>query len=282
MIYILYTVISSLFLGLYDFFKKVSSKKSNNLYEILFFYCSVAFLCSFVFFRDAINTDFKYVGFIALKAIVISVSWFLTMKAVKKLDLSIVTPFSLLNTIFTTILAYFVFKQSIGLVQVLGCLVIFGGLILLSRLNDDKKQSDKKYVWLLVFASFLSSVSAIIDKTVLSDNVKYGSVLFWFFLFLSIIYLIINFNQNKKIAFSSLKNNLWVICIGVSIFFADLFYYIAVQDVSVSLSIISIIRKLSVFIGVLLASIFLKEEHLFKKLLILILMFVGLGLILFL
>ena len=47
-----------------------------------------------------------------------------------------------------------------------------------------------------------------------------------------------------------------------------------------NISIISITRKLSVFIGVLLGSLFLKEDNFLKKLLILIMMFGGLSIIL--
>lgn len=285
MSYIVFTVISAIFLSLYDFFKKVSVREKKDIYEILFFYTGVAFLCSFIFVKEAFNTDVKYIGFTFLKSSVISMSWFLTMKAVSKLDLGIVTPFSMLGTIFTTLMAWICFGQEIGIVQLGGCLIILVGLLLISRLNKDKKEekeNDYRYLLLLVVAAFLSSISAMIDKTVLTNGVSKGSVLFWFFFFLMSIYFVVCMIRNKKIEFKNLKTNYWVIFIGLSIFLADFFYYQAVAIEGVYLSMISIIRKLSSFLSVVLAGFFLKEDNLIKKILILLLMFVGLAIIIFL
>lgn len=284
MTYIVLTVVSAVFLALYDFFKKVSVRKNKDVYEILFFYTFTAFILSLIYVNKAFSTDIKYIGFTFLKASVISMSWFLTTKAVSKLDLGIVTPFSMLGTIFTTLFAWILFKQDIGIVQISGSLIILLGLILLSRLQlkDKKEKNDYRYLLLLVLASFLSSISAMIDKTVLSNGVNKGAVLFWFFFFLAIIYCTVCLIKKKNIGYTNFKSNLLVVAVGASIFLADFFYYQAVGIDGVSLSVISIVRKLSVFLGVVLASVFLKEENLLKKVLILLLMFVGLSIIIFL
>ena len=281
MIYIVLTCISALFLALYDFFKKVSVRSKKDIYEILFFYTFTAFACSLIFTKNAINTDLKYIGFTFIKASVISLSWFLTMKAVSKLDLGIVTPFSMLGTIFTTIFAWIFFDQRIGLIQIGGSLIILLGLILVSRLNSKKEEvkNDYRYLLLLVVAAFLSSISAMIDKSVLGNGVDKGALLFWFFFFLTSIYFMVCLFRNKKININNLKSNLFVVAVGLSIFLADFFYYQAVAIDDVSLSMISIIRKLSSFIAVVLAGMFLKEDNLFKKIMILLLMFVGLAFI---
>lgn len=282
MSYIFLTVISAVFLGLYDLFKKLSVKNRKDVYEVLFFYTMIAFLCSLFFVSEAVSVDFKYILFVLLKSLVISLSWFFTMKAVSKLDLGIVVPFSLLGTVSTTLLAWVFFKESIGLVQIGGIIIILVGLFLISRLSkkEEKGANDYKYLWLLVLSAFLSSISAIIDKHLLT-NIDRGSVLFWFFFFLALIYFIVCIIKNKRVDIKNLKNNLWVIGIGVSIFLSDLLYYWAVGIDGSGLSIISIVRKLSVFIGVVLASIFLKEKDFIKKIMILLLMFVGLGFIIF-
>lgn len=283
MSYILLIVCSAFFLGLYDLFKKLSVRKKNDVYEVLFFYTFVACFCSLFFVKEAFTIDVKYIMFVMLKAGVISLSWFFTTKAMSKLDLGIVVPFSLLGVVSTTILAWVFFKESIGFSQIGGIFIILIGLFMISKLSkkDNNGVNDYKYLWLLVLAAFLSSISAIIDKHLLS-SIDRGSVLFWFFFFLTIIYLIVCLIRNKKIIIKNFTSNLWVIGIGACIFLSDLFYYQAVGIQDASLSLISIIRKLSVFIGVVLASIFLKEKDFVKKLLILVLMFVGLSLIIFL
>lgn len=281
--YIVFTGISALFLSLYDFFKKLSVRGKKDVYEILFFYTFIAFICSLIFINSAINTDLKYIGFTFIKASVISLSWFLTMKAVTRLDLGIVTPFTMLGIIFTTIFAWIFFDQDIGVTQISGIVIILSGLILISSLSVKKEdtKNDYRYLFLLVLASFLSSVSAIIDKSVLGNGGDKGALLFWFFFFLASIYFVVCLIRNKRISVSNLKGNLWVILVGLSIFLSDLFYYSAVAIDNVSLSMISIIRKLSCFITVVLAGIFLKEDNLVKKIMILLLMFLGLAFIIF-
>ena len=283
MTYVVLTAFSAVFLALYDLFKKISVKDKKDIYEVLFFFCLIALLCSVFFVKSAFNIDFKYIMFILLKSGVIALSWFFTTKAMSKLDMSIVVPFTLLGTVTTTILASIFFKESIGFTQIVGIIIILIGLFLLSRLSEKKEdfKNDYKYLLLLALAAFLSSISAIIDKHLLI-NIDRGPVLFWFFLFLTVIYLIVCLINKKKIVFKKIVSNLWVVGIGVSIFVSDLLYYKAVGIDVASLSVISIVRKLSVFIGVVLASIFLKEKDFVKKFLILILMFIGIGVILFL
>ena len=283
MSYIIFSLVSAVFLALYDLFKKISVKSKKDIYEILFFFCFVAFLCSAFFIKSAFSIDVKYILFLLLKAGVISLSWFLTTKAMSKLDMGIVTPFSLLGTVITIVLAWMFFNEEIGFIQIGGSIIILIGLFLISKLNkkEDNLKNDYKYLGFLALAAFLSSVSAIIDKHLLM-NIERGPVLFWFFFFLSAIYLIVCLIKNKKIEFKNFASNLWVIGIGVSIFLADFLYYKSVWYSNASLSVISIVRKLSVFVGVVLACVFLKERYFVKKILVLILMFLGLGVILFL
>lgn len=283
MSYVIYTSISAFFLALYDLFKKLSVKNKSSVYEILFFYNFIAFICSCFFIKEVFSINVLSLIYILIKSIIISLSWFFTMKAISKLQLGIVVPFSLLGSVFTTILAFFFLGEEIGFTQIGGIITILVGLLLIARLcrKDEDCKNDYKYLGLLVLSAFLSSISAIIDRCLLSSTSR-GSIVFLFFLFLSLIYFVICLVKNKKVNFLSLKSNLWIVGIGLSIFLSDLFYYLAVSYDSASLSMISIIRKLSVFIGVVMAGIFLNENKLCYKVLIMLLMFCGLSFITFL
>lgn len=284
MSYIIITMISAVLLGLYDFFKKVSVKRDDNIYQILFLFTFVAFLCNLFFFNDAISISFKYIMLLLLKAFIISVNWFLTIKAMSKLELGITVPFSMLGSVSTTILASIIFKERIGEVQVLGILLILFGLFLISRLGEKKEniENEYKYIWLLIIGAVLSSFSAIIDKY-LSLNISYKTISFWFFFFLSLIYFIVLMFVKRRIDFKGLKKNFYYIFLtGLCIFLADIVYYSALGVENSNVSIISIVRKLSVFIGVMLGSLFLKEKNFVKKLSVLIMMFGGITLILIL
>lgn len=283
MSYVVLTVISSIFFAFYDLFKKISVKKGKDIYEILFFYTLVAFLCCFIFIKDAFTVSFIDVMFLFVKSAIVSLSWLLTMKAMTKLDIGIVVPFSLLAAVFTSFNAAIFYGEGIGIVQIGGIIVILFGLLFLSRLsnNDKKETNDYKFLWLLVLASLLTSSAAMLDKK-LASNISSGAVAFWFFFFLSVIYMGICLFKNKKIDFINFKTNLWVVLIGICIFLSDIFYYYTIAIDNTMISVIFILKRLSVFMSVVLASVFLKEKYFLKKSAILLFMFCGLGLILFL
>lgn len=280
--YLLLSLGSAVCLAIYDITKKISLKKSSTE-EILFFYTLIAFFASFIFIKDALNTPLIGIGIVFIKSLIISVNWGITMKAMKKLDVGIVVPFGMLTTVFVTVSAYLFFGETINLESILGIVLVLLGLIVLANIEkkDKKEKNDYKYILLLVFGAFLGSISGTLDKFVLSNGyATNGGLLFFFMFFLSVIYGVVYFIKNKKINFRVLKTNYPIIFIGLAIVASDLLYYSAVSIPDSKLALISIVRRLSVFISVIAASLLLKEANLFKKIIIFLIMFGGLALIL--
>lgn len=280
--YLLLSLGSAVCLAIYDIAKKVSLKKSSTE-EILFFYTLIAFISSFIFIKDALNTSLIGIGIVFIKSLIISVNWAITMKAMKKLDVGIVVPFGMMTTVFVTISAYLFFGEPVNLESILGIVLVLFGLIVLANLEkkDKKEKNDYKYILLLVFGAFLGAISGTLDKFVLSNGyATNGGLLFFFMLFLSAIYGVVYFIKNKKINFRVLKTNYPIILIGLAIVASDLLYYNAVSIPDSKLALISIVRRLSLFISVIAASLLLKESNLFKKIIIFVIMFGGLALIL--
>jgi len=156
-------------------------------------------------------------------------------------------------------------------------LFIGGGILLLTKLEKgDKKGIDMRYIIYLLIGTTLGGVSALLDKEFISGrNMDYRGLLFWFFFFLSVFYSIICLIKNKKIEFTKIKSNYWIFFTALMLFLSDIAYYISIGMVDSKISIISILRKFSVVIATVLASVFLHEKHLVKKLLILLLMLIG-------
>ena len=66
-----------------------------------------------------------------------------------------------------------------------------------------------------------------------------------------------------------------MILTGASIALADIFYYYSITLPDAQMSFVSILRKSSVIVATILASMFLKEKHLLKKLGVLMIMLIG-------
>lgn len=277
--YIFLALLSALFLGCYEVLKKVSLKKSS-IHETLFFYCLCGLFVSLIFIKDAISIGFLDVLFILIKSGVIVLNWFLVLKCMQKLDVAIVVCFSLLNTILVVFLSHFIFDEVITIMHFLSLLFIATGIVLITMLdrkeNKDKVKNHYIYIILLIFGSVLGSCSAMLDKYLINvREVESGAVLLWFLLFNSLIYGTIYLYKNKKIEWKKLKANYWLVLTGVGIALADIVYYSAIASIGAQISLISILRKCSVIVATILASLFLKEKHLFKKLGILLIMIIG-------
>lgn len=274
--YIVVALISAMFLGCYDVLKKVSLKQSN-IYEVLFFYCLSGFGISLLFIGNNFSITLVDSLFVLLKSLIIVVNWLLVIKCLKKLDVSIVVGFSLVNTIFTIFGAALFFKEKITLVHLLSLFFIFLGIFMIAKLEKkQEKERDNRYIVLLLLANVLASCSAFVDKYMLNYlHIANNEVLILFLLFNSVIYGVIYLYKNKKIEFKKLKSNYFLILAGASIALADITYYYALTLDKGDISIVSIVRKSSVIIATLLASIFLKEKHLLKKLGILTIMLIG-------
>jgi transporter family protein len=278
--YIFVTLISAFLLGIYEVLKKVSLRKSN-VYEVLFFYCLSGFVISLVFIKDAMSINLIDLMFVFLKSVIIVINWLLVLKAMEKLDVGIVAPFSLLTTVLVVFASHFIFNEQLTWLHFASLLFIGSGIILLTMLekkqdNSEKKENNYLYLIYLIIGNLLGVATALIDKYLLNiREMKSTSFLFWFMLFISVMYGIIYLFKNKRIEWKKLKTNYWMIFTGASIALADITYYYAISMDNAQLSIISILRKTSVVVATILASIFLKEKHLIKKLLILLIMLMG-------
>lgn len=279
--YIFLALASAIILGFYEVLKKVSLRKSS-IYETLFFYCLCAFLVSLVFIVDAVSVSLMDVVFILLKSGIIVFNWLLVMKCMEKLDVAIVVGFGLLNTILVIFASSILFKEQITWLHFVSLFFISIGIVLITLL--DRKENKKEvtnhyhYIILLVFSSVLGTCSALLDKYLINiRNVETGAILFWFMLFLSIVYGGIYVAKNKKIEWKKLKINYFLILTGISIALSDMVYYSAIGSSGAQISIISISRKCSVIVATILASVFLKEKHLLKKLAILLIMLIGIA-----
>lgn len=281
--YILFTLLSAMCLACYDVLKKVSLKRSS-VYEVLFFYCLFGFAFSLIFSNaNFFNVTIIDVLFFFLKSCILVVNWMLVLIATKKLDVAVVTSFSMLNTVFVLFESALLFNEQITWVHLVSLLLMGIGIFLITKLSSDDHKEEKKnhyvYIALLVMGAFLGSCSAMIDKYLISyRGANNANILSWYLMFNSLIYGAIYFIKNKKLDFKKLKYNYFPILVGLAICMADTLYFYAISLDGAQISFISILRKLNVVLATIMASVFLKEKHLIKKIGILLIMLTGVAL----
>ena len=281
--YVFIILLSALFLGVYEIFKKISLKQSN-IYEVLFFYCLSGFIFSCFFVGNNLNFNLENSLLTLLKSGILVVNWMLVAKCMQKLNVSIVVTFGLLNSALTVLLSVFLFDESITYIHLIGFILIFIGVIAISLLG--RKESvvrDEKYfryIIYLIVAGILSVASSLFDKFLINGRgMNSKEILFLVMLFNTFIYGVIYFIKNKKIDYKKIKSNYFMVLTGVFLVISDFSYYSSIQIEESKLSIISVLRKCSVLVATILSSIFLKEKNIIKKIVIVIFMMLGIYLI---
>ena len=281
--YIVYVLLSALCLGFYEVLKKISLRKSS-VYETLFFYCLCGFLCSLIFTNiNFFDVSGRGILILLLKSGILVINWLLVLVANKKLDVGIVSAFSLLRSVFILFESALFFSEKITWVHIASLIIMGIGIILTTLLSNKERKESKKnhyiYIGILVVAALLGSFSASLDKYIISiENINRSTALSWYLMFNTVIYGVVYFIKDKKIDFSKLKTNYFLPLTGLGICLADTFYFLALSQADAQLSMVSILRRLSIIIATILASLFLKEKDLLKKLGILALMLVGVAL----
>lgn len=190
-------------------------------------------------------------------------------KGLRYLQLSISSPIQNCSGVITSLLLLIIFKETLGLLDIIGITIIFIGVLVLSIVEknnpEEKKIDSKKIVGLIVLifpiiycildgmGTFLDAV--YLDKlSLISEETALIAYEYTFFIYGLVLFIYLKFIKKEKFTIKNEKDRL-----GASIFetIGQFFYVFAVSSNS-TLSI-PIISSYSI-VSILLARIFLKEK----------------------
>ena len=273
--WIIFAMLYAVFSGIYNCTKKKAIEK-NTVYEVLAVFSTIAFLLVATITRDAFDIDFKYLSIIFVKSLIITFSWILSLKAIKKMSVSIYSLINLSKILFTIMLSVLFLKEKLTLTLILGVIIVIIGLFLVNKISNQSgsKEASLKSIILLLIACFFSGVSSMIDKKILV-HINSGQLQFWFLFFLSVLYWIVLLTRKQKINTKALYKNYWILTSAVVLIIGDRFLFIATEMPESKMSLITIINQLSAIETIILGRIIFKEKNIIKKLLCSILIILG-------
>lgn len=274
-------LLSAVFLGIYDIFKK-SSLNGNAVIPVLFF----ATLTSTVIFLPIVIGSlinpafFTTIGLYApllnltehlqvlLKAAIVVSSWILAFFAMKHLPISIFAPIRSTGPFWTLIGAILIFSERLNVLQWIG--VIFTLLFFYLFSTAGKKEGiefrKNKWIFFIVIATVLGAVSGLYDKFIIS-RIDRIAVQAWFSFYqvailLPILLLLWLPNRKNSTPF----NWRWtIVAIGVTLVIADFLYFYALSLEGAMISMISALRRSSVLLTFTLGALIFKEKNLKQK-----------------
>ena len=274
-------LLSALFLGIYDIFKK-TALNDNAVMPVLFF----ATLTSTVIFLPVVVGSlffphtFSVVGLysptlnfvqhlqVFLKSVIVVSSWILAFFAMKHLPVTVFSPIRATGPFWTLIGALLIFHEKLNLFQWIGVLLTLVFFFLFSTTGKKEGISyrNNKWIWFIIGGTLLGSISGLYDKFIIS-RIDRIAVQAWFSFYQVIILLpvlvVFWYPGRKKTTPFRWR---WAIpAIGFTLVIADFLYFYALSCEGSMISVIAALRRVSVLVTFAFGAFVFDEVNLKQK-----------------
>ncbi|MCC8072195.1 MAG: DMT family transporter [Bacteroidales bacterium] len=278
-------VASSVCLGVYDIFKKISVR-GNNVLIVLW----LNTLFGTLFLSPVILSGLGH-GYWGLggtvaghleilgKAVIVLSSWVLGYFAIKHLPLTIQGPINATRPVLVLVGALCLFGERLNWLQWIGILLGFASLYFISRIGAKEgfTMRRSRWLWMSIGAMMLGACSALYDKWLLRYYEPL-EVQAWYSLYQWIIMSVIVMILLRRVdGRGGPFHWTWAIpCISFFLTTADIAYFYSLAQDGSMVSIVSMIRRGSVLVSFFYGVIALHERNVGAKLVDLAILLVSL------
>lgn len=265
-------------------------KRSLKDIHAMQFSCVLAILnflfsIPFIFLAD-FDISSKVLAVMYLTSVFATLAFLFISKALRHLDISLVSPLMNMNPAILVILAYVFLGERITNIQVAGIFFIMLGAYIIEI--DWKKHDilepfrtviNSRHTHYIFFSALLYSASSIGDKFILSHVNPYTYlVVVQFFIAINFVILITIFHGGiTDIAMGYRRAGNWIF---LMVFFT--LVYRLLQAWAISLALVSLViplKRLSTLFSTLIGGQLFHEKGLFKRVIASIIMFIGASMI---
>lgn len=284
--------IAAVLSGGYDISKKLAV--NNNVILVVLFLSTVfstlliiPFGLSSWFHLGGIENSIFYIPsmnlqahlFILGRASIIVSAWLMGYSALKYLPITIVGPINATRPIMTLILAILLFNEKLNMYQWIGVLITIGSLISLSfsSKQENIKFTSNKWVALAFLGALAGSISELFERQLmLQYNVL--AVQLWTSIYQCCIIGLVIASQTiiKKEHTKGFEFRYSIFCIALFLTISDFVYLFALKQPDAMISIVSLVRRGSVFVTFLGGVFFFNERNIKSKAIDLCIITVGL------
>jgi drug/metabolite transporter (DMT)-like permease len=283
-----YILISALLLAFYDITKK-HSVRENAVMPVLFF----ATLCGSVGFALALTATGRLhealhispAGFclVAVKSLIVSTSWVFVYYAMRALPISIVSPIRTSAPLWTLFGAMALFNEIPTPIQAIGMAAIFAGYWMFSVAGKKEGIHFGRHsgVFFAFAGTLLGAGSALFDKYLLrSYGLDRNTLQLWFAIDLVLVLGLALLAQRMAGLQRTRFEWRWAIpVVGLLLMAADWFYFSALSEEGVAISVLSLIRRSNVVLSFSLGALLFRERNLRSKALALTVLLIGVAIL---
>ena len=270
--WIIPTLLSAFFLGIYDVCKK-HAVRENSVMPVLFFSTLAGSLCFIAISAVRGNISSLQWGnhvliLVALKSILVATSWALVYYGMRELPISIAAPLRSSSPMWSVIGAIIIFGEMPHGLQWLGMVIIFGGTLAFAMIGKKENFSWHSKGFIFIFtATLLGAASAIYDKFLLAtEKIPPATLQFHFSWMLvavigiALLIRVLFFKPSGKFHWR------WSIpATGILLIITDLLYFYALSLPDAQISILSPLRRSSVIAAFIIGGGLFHEKLLLPK-----------------
>ncbi|MEZ6091133.1 MAG: DMT family transporter [Pirellulaceae bacterium] len=276
--WIFLSVLSAIFLGLYDVAKK-TALKGNAVPPVLMVStvtASVVWLPLIILSRHlphAVPHPMLTVeslswlehGMLFFKSALAGTSWIFAFFALKHLPLSIASPIRATSPIWTIWVATLWMGESPSANQWLGIVIILSAFYAFSLvgLKEGIRFSRDRWVGCMMIATVLGALSALYDKHLLQRaGFSPATTQAWFSIYLVVVMAPLTLHWYTRMRRETPFHWRWQIpLIGITLLVADFLYFSAIAYPDALIAVISPVRRSSILIAFATGIVFLKETN---------------------
>ena len=291
-------LVSAVLLGFYDVAKKYSLKRNGIYFVILAATAfTTLFLCPFLSAGPA-----AYHIKIAIKALIVTITWLSGMEALRLLPITTVSTFKASRPMFVVLFSIIIFGERLNVWHWLGVAAVAVALWLLGAASGKEgfRFGSGRGFWALVISMATGVASALWDKYIIKSFVFDGPLspvyaalpaelqvpLFlqaWTNLYITAILAVIV--AVKAIREGSAREHFrwdWaLLAIAVLITLSDAVYFLAISQEGSLLSVIALVRRFSIVVTFVVGAIIFREGKIKGKSVALAFMIAGILLLMF-
>lgn len=280
--WIVATLLSALFLGIYDLCAK-HAVRANAVTPVLFFSTLTGATVWFVLLMmqvihpgllpQTLVTDaltWKQHLQLLLKSGIVAASWVGTYFALKHLPLSLGAPIRATSPLFTLFGAILILGERPTWLETIGVLTTLASFVGLSVIGGSEGVHfhRNKWVWFLIVGTLFGAVSSLYDKYLLSTlNFSVPTVQCWFQIYLLVFFA--PFALGWKLRLWQRNEFHWrwsVPCIALALLVADYAYFWALRNPDALVSLVMSLRRASTLVAFAGGLYFFHETNGWKKL----------------
>lgn len=257
------TLVYGVISGTYFIIQKKAMKKNHSI-EVLSTYITISFLLVIWDSPNVLNVNIDCLWLIFVKALVLFISWRLSFKAMSKLSVSKYGVINMSRILFTTLLGIVVLNETLSKSGIIGMIIICLGLLLVNTFKDDQKKSESKYIFVLLLGCAFTAIGGLLDK-IIATNVMPNELQWWFLLFLLIINWLYVFISKSKVEMKKSFRNIWIYIYSILFVVGDRILFMANRIPESEISIISLLKQISIVITVVIGGKVFKEKNIENK-----------------